>query len=169
MAEFIAELVGFVVIVFVLYRYVAPLVAKLIRDRQDVVQRQVEEAEKATRELNAANAQLEASVEQARQEAARIRDDARADAVRIREELVAQAEQEVERIKQRGQDQLVARRDQVVRGLRSEVGTTAYQLAERVVHETLGNDTARSATVDGFLSEIEGLPARDAVTTGGRA
>lgn len=169
MAEFLAELVGFVVIVFVLYRFVAPLVAKLIRDRQDVVQRQVEEAEKATRELNEANAELDASVEQARQEAARIRDDARADATRIREELVAQAEQEVERIKQRGQDQLVAQRDQVVRGLRSEVGATSYQLAQRVVHETLADDTARSATVDSFLSEMEGLPVGSAVTTGGAA
>lgn len=169
MGEFIAELVGFVAIVFVLYRYVAPLVAKLIRDRQDVVQRQVDEAEKATRELNDANAKLEASVEQARQEAARIRDDARADATRIREELVAQAEQEVERIKLRGQDQLVAQRDQVVRGLRSEVGATSYQLAERVVHETLTDDSARSATVDGFLSDLDDLPAGARVTAGGAA
>lgn len=167
MIDLITQIVAFVIMVFVIYRYVVPLVSKLIRDRQDVVQRQVEEAEKATRELEEANARLDASVEQARQEAARIRDDARADATRIREELVAQAEQDVARIKQRGRDQLSAQRDQVVRGLRSEVGNTSFELAERVVHESLGNDAARSATVDGFLTDIEGLPARSPVTAGG--
>jgi F0F1-type ATP synthase membrane subunit b/b' len=73
---------------------------------------------------------------------------------------VAQAEQEVERIKQRGRDQLVAQRDQVVRGLRSEIGGTSMQLAERVVVESLADDTARSATVDSFLNEIDSMPAR---------
>jgi F-type H+-transporting ATPase subunit b len=34
------------------------------------------------------------------------------------------------------------------------------QLAERVVVESLADDTARSATVDSFLSEIESMPAR---------
>ena len=34
------------------------------------------------------------------------------------------------------------------------------QLAERVVHEqSLADDSARSATVDSFLSEIESLPS----------
>lgn len=164
--EFIAELVGFAIIVFVLWKYVLPLVTKMVADRQDAIQKQVDEAEAATRDVNAARARLDASVEQARQEAARIRDDARADATSIKEELVAQARQEVERIKQRGQEQLAAQRDQVVRGLRSEVGGTSMQLAERVVHEQLSDEAARSATVDGFLSEIDDMPVRGAVTTG---
>ena len=155
--EFVAELVAFLIILFVLWKYVLPLITKMVSDRQTTVQRQVDEAEKATRELNAANAKLDASVEQARQEAARIRDDARADATSIKEELVEQAREEVERIKQRGQEQLVAQRDQVVRGLRSQVGGTSMQLAERVVHEQLSDDDARSATIDGFLSEIDDL------------
>jgi F-type H+-transporting ATPase subunit b len=161
MAEFISELVGFVVIVFVLYRFIFPLVKKLVSDRQEAVQKQVDEAEEATRKLEAAQSRFDSAVEQAKGEAARIRDDARADSTRIREELVAQAEQEVERIKQRGREQLVAQRDQVVRGLRSEIGGTSMQLAERVVVESLSDDTSRSATVDSFLTEIETMPARD--------
>ena len=160
MAEFIAELVGFVVILFVLYRFILPPVKTLVGNRQDAVQKQVDEAEEATRNLEAAQARFETAVEQAKGEAARIRDDARADSTRIHEELVAQAEQEVERIKQRGREQLVAQRDQVVRGLRAEIGGTSMQLAERVVVSSLADDTARSATVDSFLTEIESMPAR---------
>lgn len=161
MAEFIAELVGFLVILVVLWRFVLPLITKMVKDRQEAVQKQVDEAEEATRNLDAAHSRFDTAVEQAKGEAARIRDDARADSTRIHEELVAQAEQEVERIRQRGEDQLVAQRDQVVRGLRSEVGGASMRLAERVVVESLSDDTARSATVDSFLTEIESMPARD--------
>ena len=168
MADLIAQTVAFVIILFVLWKYVLPLIGKMVKDRQDSVQHQVDEARTATRNLEEAQAKLDASVEQARQEAARIRDDARSEATTIREELIAQAEAEVARIKQRGEEQLTAQRDQVVRGLRAEVSGTSMQLAERVVHEHLADDTARSATVDGFLSEIENLPLpRSGAAVGG--
>jgi F-type H+-transporting ATPase subunit b len=157
MAVLISELVGFVVILFVLYRFILPLIKKMVADRQEVIQKQVDDAEEATRNLEAAQARLDSAVEQAKVEGARIRDDARADSTRIHEELVAQAEQEVERIKQRGQEQLAAQRDQVVRGLRSQVGGSSMQLAEKLVVDSLADDTARSASVDGFLSEIDSL------------
>jgi F-type H+-transporting ATPase subunit b len=157
--EFIAELVGFVIIVFVLWRYVLPLITRMVKNRQDEVQRQVDEAEEATRKLQDAQGRFDNAVQQAESEGARIRDDARADATRIREELTAQAEAEVERMLQRGQDQLAAQRDQTIRGLRSELGGASVELADRVVRQSLSDDDARTASVDSFLSEIESLPS----------
>jgi F-type H+-transporting ATPase subunit b len=60
---------------------------------------------------------------------------------------------------QRGQDQLAAQRDQVVRGLRSDLAGASLELAERTVRKELEDDSARSASVDSFLSEIENLPS----------
>jgi F-type H+-transporting ATPase subunit b len=157
--EFIAELVGFVIILFVLWKYVLPLVANMVKNRQEQVQRQVDEAEEATRKLQDAQGRFDNAIQQAEVEAARIRDDARADATRIREELKAQAEAEVDRMLQRGRDQLAAQRDQAVRGLRSEVGSASMELAERVVRQSLTDDDARTASVDSFLSQIESLPS----------
>jgi F-type H+-transporting ATPase subunit b len=157
--EFIAELVGFVIILFVLWKYVLPLVANMVKNRQEQVQRQVDEAEEATRKLQDAQGRFDNAIQQAEVEAARIRDDARADATRIREELKAQAEAEVDRMLQRGRDQLAAQRDQAVRGLRSEVGGASMELAERVVRQSLTDDDARTASVDSFLSQIESLPS----------
>jgi F-type H+-transporting ATPase subunit b len=157
--EFIAELVAFVIILFVLWRFVLPLITDMVTKRQDEIQRQVEEAEEATRKLEDAQGRFDNAVQQAEEEAARIRDDARADAAALREELIAQAEADVERMLQRGRDQLVAQRDQVVRGLRSELGGASVELAERIVRKELTDDSARSASVDSFLSEIENLPS----------
>lgn len=164
MAELIAELVGFVVILFVLYRFVLPLVKNMIKTRQEVVQQQVDDAEEAERKLAEAQQRFDSAVAESRNEAARIRDDARADATRIREELKEQAEREVERIKARGEEQLAAQRDQVVRQLRAELGGQSMQLAERIVTEHLADDASRSSTVEGFLNDIDRLPARGADT-----
>ena len=158
-AVIIAELVGFAVMIFVLWRYVLPLVKDMVSKRQDEIQRQVEEADEARRKLEDAHGRFDNAVQQAEAEAARIRDDARADAAGIREELIAQAEADVERMLQRGRDQLAAQRDQVVRGLRSELGGASMELAERTIRKELEGDGARSASVDSFLSEIENLPS----------
>lgn len=170
--EFVAELVGFVILVFVLWKYVLPLVGAMVRKRQDEIQIQVDEAEEATRKLEDARGRVDNAVQRAEAEGARVRDDARADATRIREELKAQAEAEVERMLQRGREQLVADRDQAVRTLRTELGGASMELAERVVRTTLDDDRARVGTVESFLSEIENLPSpRGSVraTTGGGA
>jgi F-type H+-transporting ATPase subunit b len=44
MAEFIAELVAFALMVFVIWRYVVPLLRTMVKNRQDTVQQQVDEA-----------------------------------------------------------------------------------------------------------------------------
>lgn len=155
--EIIAEIVGFLVVVFVLYRYVWPRVRQMIEDRQDLVSRQVAEAEEAERELADARRRHDSAVAEAEQEASRIRDDARADATRIREDLQQQAEQDVERIRQRGQEQLAAQRDQSVRGLRAEVGGLSMQLAQRIIAEAMADDEQKKASVDTFLDELDGL------------
>jgi ATP synthase F0 subunit b len=169
--EFIAELVAFVIILFVLWKYVLPLIKDMVEKRQNEVQRQVEEAEEATRKLEDAQGRFDNAVQQAEEEAARIRDDARADAAGLREELIAQAEADVERMLQRGRDSLTAQRDQVVRGLRSDLGGASVELAERIVRKELSDDSARSASVDSFLSDIENLPSPrgSQVATGGGA
>lgn len=167
----LSEVFAFLIIVYVLYRYVWPLIKKMARDRQSMIQQQVDDAEEATRRLEEAHQRFDAAVEEARQEAARIRDDARADAHRLREELKEQAEREVERIRQRGEEQLVAQRDQIVRRLRAEIGALSLEKAQRLIVESLAEEGARSATVDGFLDDLDRVPSRSgstAVAAGGK-
>jgi len=157
-AHVAAEFASFVVIAFVLYRYVWPLLKRMMEQRQDAVQHQVEESERAAARLREAQRRYEAALEEARGEAARIRDDARADAQRIREELREQAERDVERIRQRADEQLVAHREQTVRRLRAEIGGLAMRLAEQLVVDSLADEGRRQATVDTFLDELDRLP-----------
>jgi ATP synthase F0 subunit b len=157
MATFIAELVGFVVVLWVLYRYVWPVLRRMLDDRQEQIARQVQEADEAEKALAEAKRKHESAVSEAEQEASRIRDDARSDATRIRDELQEQAEQDVARIKQRGEEQLAAQREASVRGLRAEIGGLSMQLAQRIIAESMSSQEQRRASVDGFLDDLDGL------------
>lgn len=167
----VIEVLAFLLILFILRKYVWPPLSKAMNDRQAMIRKQVEDSEEATRKLKQAEERYESALAEARTEAARIRDDARADATRIREELKEQAEAEVARIRQRGEEQLASQRDQTVRELRTEIGGLSMQLAERIVGNSLGDESSRRATVDSFLSELEGLPSQGErrAATGGQS
>ena len=164
-ATFIAEVVAFAIILFVLYRYVVPPVQKAMKERQDLVRGQIEESRQAREQLERAQAEYQRALSEARAEAAKIRDGARADADRLRDQLRTQAEEEAARIRERSEEQLATQRQQVVNELRAEIGRLAVTLADRIVGESLADDARRKRTVDRFLAELEGM----AGTGGGAA
>lgn len=153
----IGDTIAFLVALWVIYRYVWPPLKRMLDARQELIGRQVAEAEEAEKDLAEARRKHDSAVAEAEQESSRIRDDARADATRIREELQQQADQDVARIKQRGQEQLVAQRDQSVRGLRTEIGGLSMQLAQRLIGESMTDPGEQKASVDGFLDQLDGL------------
>jgi ATP synthase F0 subunit b len=154
-ATFIAELVAFVVILWVLYKYVVPPVQKAMRERQEMVRTQVEESRQAREQLEQAQAEYQRALGEARTEAAKIRESARADAQRIVDEARAQAQGEAERVRQRSEEQLATQRQQVVNELRAEIGKLAVTLAGRVVGESLEDEGRQQRTVDRFLDELD--------------
>ncbi len=168
MAEWIGEFVGFIVVLYVLWRYVVPPVRKIMKSQQDLVARQVADGKKASERLAAAEKQYGEALAEARTEAAKIRDQARADGQRIVEEMRAQAEREIERIKQRGEEDLATQRQQVIRELRARIGRMSVESAGELVVRHVSTDTKRRATVDRFLDELETMAAPEGTVSATR-
>ena len=160
-ATFFVELVIFLLVLGVVWRYVVPPVKRAMNERQEMVRRQIEESQQARTRLAEAEARYSQALAEARVEAAKIRETARADAQEIKDEMRQQAEQEVARIRQRGEEQLANQREQVVRELRGELGKLAVTLAGRIVGESVADDVRRAGTVDRFLDELQGMAATD--------
>jgi F-type H+-transporting ATPase subunit b len=158
-ATFFVELVIFLLVLGVVWRYVVPPVKRAMNERQEMVRRQIEESQQASARLEEAEARYSQALAEARVEAAKIREAARADAQEIKDDMRQQAEQEVARIRQRGEEQLATQREQVVRELRGELGKLAVTLAGRIVGESVADDARRAGTVDRFLDELEGMAA----------
>jgi F-type H+-transporting ATPase subunit b len=162
-ATFFAELVAFVLILLILWRYVVPPIQKAMRERQEMIHQEVEDSEKAKERLAQAQAEYQRALNEARVEAAQIREGARAEAQQVVEELRTQAQEEQSRIVARGEEQLQQQRTQVVRELRGEIGSLAVELSQKIVGQRLSDDAQVRATVDSFLADLE---QRDAAGRG---
>jgi F-type H+-transporting ATPase subunit b len=150
----IAEVVAFLIVLYVLYRYVLPPLRTMTEKREKEIAQQVEDSRKAKERLEAAEAAYREAVENAQNDAARIRDDARADAQRIADEMREKAEEEVERLRRRGEEQLQNARAQAVRELKRELGGHSTELAAQLVRQELESDQAKKESVDSFIEEL---------------
>lgn len=154
-AELILGFVSFLLLLFVIRKFVMPRFEALYKERSEKIEGGIEKAEKAQAEAEAALEQYRAQLNDARAEAAKIRDDARGEAEQIRVELRAEAQAEAQRIVAQGQAALQAQRAQIVAELRAELGRNAVELASRIVGESLEDEVRRRGTVDRFLAELE--------------
>src|SRR3954466_13066344 len=161
--EVIIGAIAFGLLCFVLMKFVFPRMEETFRARVDAIEGGIKRAEAAQAEASQLLEQYRAQLAEARTEAARIRDEARADAEGIRQDVLGKAREESDRIIAAGRDQLAAQRESMVRDLRAEVGTLAVDLAGRIVGESLADEARSRGTVERFISELDA-----AESTGGR-
>jgi F-type H+-transporting ATPase subunit b len=152
--ELVLGSIAFALLCFVLMKFVFPVMERTFAARVDAIEGGIKRAETAQAEANKLLEQYKAQLQEARTEAARIRDEARADAEGIRQDVLAKAREESDRIIAAGRDQLAAQRESIVRDLRSEVGTLAVDLASRIVGESLADEARQRGTVSRFLGEL---------------
>jgi ATP synthase F0 subunit b/ATP synthase F1 delta subunit len=163
MSTFIGQLIGFAVIVFLVWRYVVPPIRKMMANQQDNVRRQLDESAEAKKKLADAEKAHEKALEQAKAEAKRVTEEARADSERIAEQLRVQADAEVERIKVQGAQQVQLLRAQLIRQLRQDLGVESLDRAGELVREHVSDPQSQSATVDRFLDELDAMAPSEAV------
>ena len=157
LGEIIIGLIAFGIVLLVMFKFVAPRFEEVFKARREAIEGGIERAEAMQAEAKAALEQYRAQLAEARNEAAQIRDRARAEGQQILEELRTQAQEESARIVARGEEQLATARQQVVNELRGQIGTLAVDLAGRVVGESLADDVRRRGTVDRFLAELDDM------------
>ena len=157
--EIIVGTITFAILFAVMWKFVLPRFEQIFQARREAIEGGIERAEALQAEAKASLEQYRAQLAEARNEAAQIRDQARAEGQQILEELRTQAQEESARIVARGEEQLATARQQVVNELRGQIGALAVDLAGRVVGESLADDARRSGTVDRFLAELDGMAA----------
>ena len=161
--EIIVGTIAFAVLAFLLMKFVFPKMEATFRARVEAIEGGIKKAEVAQAEANKLLEQYKSQLAEARTEAAAIRDEARAEGQRIIEDMRTEAQAESARIVQRGEDQLLAQREAIVAELRGDIGRISVELASRIIGENLADDARTAATVERFLTDLEGAPA------GGRA
>src|SRR3954447_9838167 len=100
--ELVLGAIAFAILCFVLMKFVFPRMEETFRARVDAIEGGLKRAETAQAEANQLLEQYRAQLAEARTDAAKIRDDARADAEGIRQDILAKAREESDRVIQAG-------------------------------------------------------------------
>jgi len=170
MSTFIGQLIGFAVIAWIIWRYVAPPVRTLMQKQQDAVRAALAESAEAAKKLTEADAEHAKALENAKVESAKVTDEAKHDSERIAAQLAEQAGVDAERIKAQGVQQVQLMRQQLIRQLRQGLGDEAVQKAAGLVRGHVADPAAQAATVDRFLDELEQMaPSEAVIETGATA
>lgn len=166
MDVFIGQLVGFLLIIALLWKFVVPFLRKTVKSAQDVVDQQVAESDAAKARLEDAKVAHERSIEQAKVEAKQLHEGAIEDAKGIADDLHKQADVEVKRISEHGKAQGELTRTSMVRQLRSELGLTAVDGAGKIVRDHLADPANQSETVDRVIDELAAMSRGGQPSTG---
>ncbi|MDF9876305.1 F-type H+-transporting ATPase subunit b [Cellulosimicrobium cellulans] len=144
-----------IVIAIVFYKAVLPKFQAILDERTAKIEGGLAKAESAQAEAAAALAEYHQQLQEARTEAAKIREDARAEGSAIVADLRVKASDDAARIVETAHRQIEAERQQAAVSLRNDVGLLATELASKIVGESLTDSARQSRVVDRFLDELE--------------
>jgi F-type H+-transporting ATPase subunit b len=157
--DIIWSLVIVVILFFVFQKYALPKFQAILDERAEKIEGGLQHAEAAQAEAAALRAEYEQQLADARTEAARIKEAARAEGGAISAEIKAKATADAARTVETAQRQIEAERQQAAVSLRADVGALATELASKIVGESLEDTARQSRVVDRFLADLEASTA----------
>ncbi|OBK52520.1 F0F1 ATP synthase subunit B [Mycobacterium sp. 1081908.1] len=131
----------FLIVLAIIGTFVVPPIMKVLRERDAMVAKTAADNKKSAEQFEAARADYEEAMKEARMQASSFRDNARSEGRKAVEDARAGAEQQVTSTLQMAAEQLKRERDAVELDLRANVGTMSATLASRI----LGVDVTTSA------------------------
>ncbi len=153
--ELIIGTVAFLIVFVLLARVLMPRISQTLTERTDAIEGGLKRADQAQAEAKRLLEEYRAQLAEARHETSRLREQAREEAAQIVAQGRAEGVGERERIIATAAAQVEADRQQALTALRAEIGTIAVELASKIVGESLADEARQSRMIDRFLADLE--------------
>jgi F-type H+-transporting ATPase subunit b len=151
--ELIVGAIAFGIFFSFLWRWAIPRFNSVLEERRKQIQGQLESAEQTRHQAERELTDYRSQLANAREEANRIIEEARATADQLRRDMERRAEEESGNIVARAQDEIRAERDRVFNELRTQVADIAVGLAGRVVAAEL-DPKAHQRLIDEYIEQV---------------
>ena len=153
MNEIIWGALSFGILFILIAKFAFPAVKKGIDARADKIRSSLDEAEETRDEANTILEDYRRQLADAKNESARIIEEARQSADAMKRDLQAQAEADIAAQRQKASADIEAAKVQALADLRGEVASIAIGAAERVVEANLDAAT-NTALVESFIDQV---------------
>jgi len=134
---FLAQLVNFGVVLFVIWKFVYGPLMKVLDERSAKIEQGLKDAEESAKLRSASAEDRDRTIAEARVQAREIIERANADAAAAADDKVRKAKEEVERIVLQGKDQLHTEREKMLRDAQGELAGLLVAATEKIARERL--------------------------------
>lgn len=149
----IAHLFNLLILALLVKKFLFKPVQKILDERQAAANAVMAEARAAKEQAEALQAAYEQSLAGARDEAARIVNDATRAAGQRSEELLAEAQSAARRMKDRAESEIEQERKKALNEVKDELGGMAMEIASKVVEREISEKDHR-ALIDEFIKNV---------------
>ena len=148
----LTQLISFLIIFFILARFLYPSITRMLDERARRIKESLYAAEQAKQQAASAAERVEKEIANARAEGQRLVGEARDAAARFREDQQQRARQEADELIARARADIARERDAAVEQVRREFAGLAITAAERVIERSLDPASHREL-IEGVLRE----------------
>ncbi len=144
---------AFLVLLALMYKFAFPAVQKSMESRTQNIRDNLDEAERTKADAQNILEEYQRQLADAKNESARIIDEARQTAEQMRRDLMVRAEAEVNELRERTRSEIDAAQQRAIADLRTQVSELAIGAAEVVVQKNLDRETNR-ALVERYIEQV---------------
>jgi F-type H+-transporting ATPase subunit b len=150
----IAQIVNFVILLAVLYRFLYRPVLKMMKERSVKIEKGVKQAEKMGEEVEKMKRDYEIEILKGRKEAGTIIETAKKEGEKMRNEMVEEAERKIEKSLKKAKETIRDEKNKMMVEIKSEVGEMVILATEKVIGEKLNKETDKKL-VEATIEKIK--------------
>jgi len=134
---FAAQLVNFIIVLLVLWRWGYRPIVKLLDERQKKVEKSLQDAADIEKRVVSLEEERKSILSQAKHEASVVLEKVQVDADARKVDLLLKAREEVNHVVQQGKVQLLAEKESMLRDARQEIVNLAVESARKILEESI--------------------------------
>jgi F-type H+-transporting ATPase subunit b len=143
----------FVILILILKKVAWKPILTALNEREAAIRESMEKAERAKEEAQKILDENKQSNKKYVEEAQKMLAESRADAEKIKEQIVAQSKAEAEKIKADAFAEITRKKEEVFNELKGQIADIAVSAAEKIMNENLNKDV-QSKIVNKFIEEL---------------
>lgn len=150
----IAQIINFLVLLFILYKVLYKPVLKVLDERQKKIETSLKHAKQIEKNLFESQGEKEKILTEARNEAGKVIAESRETAEKLRNDLTNKAKEEVADILEQGKKQLESDKEVMFKELKNEVASMVTIATEKLLKERV-NEAVDKNVIEKNLDNLE--------------
>jgi F-type H+-transporting ATPase subunit b len=134
---FLAQLINFAIVLFILWKWVFTPVAKKLQERTDRIEKSMNDADRIAKEKKEFEQWRQAELSKARKEASEIVDKSQTEALKVKDELLKQAKEDQQKIVDQSRKQIEQEKQQALQSAKADLADIVTDATEKILRKKL--------------------------------